>query len=333
MTVSSPLLNLITSWKSQPTLEALVELLSAKENWLKLPQHIRSRCLEQDSRPGHFIYVKGWEPLEDDYSRLLASLGRRSYRGSETTFLEYFSHREEKVPAMLRLDEAQNESRVAHHLQAQARTLLGKTINAPDPIALCKLTPEAKEQLSRTLLPHLDISGKQQCSRILERDEAAVYIYEQTSLPHRLDDYLNPHSWAVLKGSYPQEFDSAEAIKQWLELFLFFLRADTLAFHEGAIGLGSPFDAGNLCLSGGVADLGTCLVGTRALDPSYIRSSMKMAYEGFLLVFGTLLKLNQEDTLRLIVRTIDQLQDDAPILKTELAQEFRKTLCEGLRSL
>lgn|GEM_PF-6124529 len=305
MTASLPSLEMVQHWASDSILESILHQVETSEDWLKLPRHIRSRARRQQSGP--YLYVKGWEPLAGNYSGLLASLGRRPYRGSEITFLQHFSHKEKKVPAVLRLTEAVEEAQVAAYLQSQAITILGRSLDLPVPLGLFKFSSVAKGQLWQELRPALDEEGIAQCEEILAQDDPAVYFYEQASPPHRLEDYLNRSSWPVLQESYPGTFVAESAMREWLHLFLFFLRVDVLAFHEASIGLGSPFDVGNLCLSGGVADVGTCLMQASQQSPEYIRVGLEMASDSFLVIYGHLLKRDALETRDYLLHLIDEL--------------------------
>lgn len=324
MTISHSSLSLVQSWSSSLTLETVLQRLHDSSDWLRLPRHIRSRSFKQES--GYNLYVKGWEPLDKDYGRLLASLSRRPYRGSASSFLEHFSHKEQKVPAMLRLQEAEAEVAVANYLQGRAKELTGRPLDLPIPVALLKLTPEAKQQLWLTLAPHLDPQGIRQCEEVLSEDEAAIYIYEQISPAHRLEDYLSKASWPVIEPTYEGRFNPSVASKNWLYLFLFFLRADVLAFHPDGAGFGSPFDVGNLCLSGGVADVGTCFMNAGKAEPSYVREGLEIANECLSVIFEKLHSMSKRETANYILRLVDELKTENKYLSGDLITEFRQTL-------
>lgn len=324
LTVSSLPLTFVQQWETSHRLKTILQLVTTNDGWLRLPRHIRSRSCLQNS--GQYLYVKGWEPLDASYDRLLASLARRPYRGSTATFLEHFSHEEQKVPAMLRLQEAESESFVANYLQQKAQLVLGKGLDLPKPLAILKFNREAKEQLWNTLVPYLDEQGVRQCKEILSIDDGAVYIYEQKSSAHRLEDYLSRASWPVIAETYRSHFEPLLASKQWLQLFLFFLYADVLAFHPDGVGMGSPFDVGNLCLSGGVADVGTCLVGTQRLKSEDVREGLKIACECFTVIFEKLHHRNRIDAHELLLCIVHDVLSENPIMKNELVAEFVKTL-------
>lgn len=329
MTISHLPLTLVQHWSSPLILDTVLDRLHSSSSWLRLPRHIRSRSFKQDS--GYNLYVKGWEPLDKDYGRLLASLARRPYRGSESSFLEHFSHKEQKVPAMLRLQEAEAEVAIASYLQAQAHTIIGQPLDLPIPVALFKLTSEAKQQLWQTLAPHLDPQGISQCEEVLRVDEAAIYIYEQMSPAHRLEDYLSKASWPVIGPTYEGHFDPSAASKKWLYLFLFFLRTDVLAFHPDGAGFGSPFDVGNLCLSGGVADVGTCLMNAGKAEPSYVREGLEIANECLSAIFEKLHSMSKVETAKYLLNLVDELQTENKYLCCGLITEFRQTLVKQVK--
>lgn len=321
MTASFPSLETVQLWASDSTLESILRQIESSAEWLKLPRHIRSRAHRQES--GRHLYVKGWEPLSGDYPGLLASLSRRPFRGSGKSFLQHFSHEEKKIPAVLRLTEGAQEARVAAYLQSQALALTGRRLDLPEPLALLKFSSPVKDQLWRELRPHLDEQGIAQCGEILAQDDPAVYIYAQDSAPHRLEDYLNKSSWTVLQESYPQSFTAEVAVRDWLYLFLFFLRADVLAFHEAGIGLGSPFDVGNLCLSGGVADVGTCLMQASQHPRAYVQFGLGMASECFLITYGYLLKKDAHATKDYVIHLVDELCAQHPYLQSDHLTNFK----------
>ncbi len=302
-----------------PVASILADIESGK-TFKKLPRHVRSQY--QATTDGDYIYVKGGEVLSEDFHQYLKDLERRKYRQSGHSFLHHFSNYENKVPAVLKYTEALAEYEMAKFLQARHFSTCGKWLNIPRPLYLLQGRDDLVQKILKALAPVLnrdEYSRSQQC---IQQEGVGIYVYLQSSPPHRADDYLDKKSWYYLKDMYPAELEFGHAYKEWVYTLLFMLSQGVLPIHEGAVGLGSPLDKGNLCLSGGMADIGTCYLTSSATLSTYVERAFEMSVHSLVDLGETFFSLNSSESLEKLRMTIEDHFLSNQYLHSSLGKNF-----------
>ncbi len=225
----------------------------------RMKGHNRSVCfaLTGDKPSSDVIVFKGSEPLLPDFDDYLRWMTGTQFGAWPRPLAEHFPLFEGKAPGTLLLGEAMAEATTAADVQARHLAHYGTLMRMPVPLLVWKLGPEESALTIARLERHVSAMAFERLGAHL-REGIGIFAYYYPGPPVRAHAVgRSAHMWPAPAALAAPANLLERAVPGWVTIGARLLWLGLLPTTPLSWRLGDIFDPNNVCLDGGVCDVGS----------------------------------------------------------------------------
>jgi hypothetical protein len=248
----------------------------------RMKGHNRSVCLAlaDDKTSSDVIVFKGSEPLLPDFEHYLRWMTGTQFGAWPRPLAEHFPLFEGKAPGTLLLGEAMAEAMTALDVQKRHLTHYGTLMRLPVPLFVWKLAPDDAGRTIVQLERHLSAMAFERLGAHL-REGIGVFAYYYPGPPVRAHAVGRAaHMWPAPAALATPAHLLDRAVPGWVTIGARLLWLGLLPTTPLSWRLGDIFDPNNVCLDGGVCDVGSIHPITSETSDGFFVRSIVMSMGG-----------------------------------------------------